>query len=1357
MRNRPSRNPVSDYLIDEKYSIEDLLDLERLSLIFKDFSKLTGLTIRFVSFPDLKFLVPTAWQDICVKFHRAFPVSEVVCRQSNQELLRNWSAPEEVRVITCGHGLVDMATPIVIEGKILAALLVGQIFFEEPDESLFKKQAEKYGYDVGEYLKALRKVPVLAQEQVESALIYLRNVTVTFIEENLKHLRVESYGNELKKEVNQRREAEARLRQSEASYRGLFDSVSEAIYVQARDGSFLDVNRGAVEMYGFPREYFIGKMPADVGAPGKNDLKKVELCFRKALKGEPQQFEFWGLRSNGEIFLKDVRLYKGTYFGDDVVIALAQDITQRRQAEDTLKQHLKELLVLHSISQVGTKALGIDDLIKEVTEIVAGTFKLDIFGILLYDAKTGMLVTHPSYVGEFDENNPVIIPIGQGITGHVAASGKPCLVRDTLEDSRYIEVNPGMRSELCVPIKSEDELIGVINAESRQVGFFDKDDLRLFVTIGSALATSIERLRFFEAEQTRRKEAEILRDVTAALTSTLEMQPLLKIVLDSAAKIVPYDSASVILRRGRELEIVAGSGLPQNIRVPGSKFKLDKKWKRLILEKKPLVLKDAQAEPSFEKSPDSDYIRGWMGVPLLARGEVIGALCLDSRQINAYTDAHAAMLQTFANQVAVVIENVRLFESEHRRWQEAETLRQATSAVASTLDRDEAIRMILEQLAGVVPYDSASVQELKGDHLEIVGGRGWPDSKMVLGMRFPVPGNNPNTIVVQTLKPFILGNAPAMYEEFRKGVHSHIISWLGVPLIVHEQLIGILAIDSREPDYFTSEKAALVTAFANQAAVAMENARLYKETRQRLAELETVNRISTVLREAQTLTDMLTRLMDETLGALQFKAGAIWLYDPAREALVEALSRGWFTNIQDGPVMAGEGIVGIVFESGQALVSRDLSGDSLAPRSWRQVAAGWGGVCVPIRTLQEVIGVIFFAVELPRQVLPEDIHLLSTISEMAGNAIRRSQLHEQTQNQLQRLASLRVIDMAINTILDLRVTLGILTEHILSQLKVDAASVLLLNPRTQMLQHAASAGFRTEAVTSWQVYIANDIASKAIRSRSTIFIENLREITQRGRLTTLAKDQFISYFCVPLIAKGQVKGVLEIYHRSRLEPDADWKNFLETMAEQTAIAVDNAVLFEELQKMNVDLVLAYDAAIEGWSKSLDLRGHEDEGHSRRLADLTLKLATAMGVAENELVHIRRGALLHDIGTMGVPDSILSKAGPLTESEWELMRRHPLFAYEMLNSIPYLRPTLDIPYCHHERWDGSGYPRGLAGKEIPLAARIFAVTDVWNALISDRPYRQAWERETALGFMQKNSGILFDPRVVEAFLNVVPPE
>ena len=157
----------------------------------------------------------------------------------------------------------------------------------------------------------------------------------------------------------------------------------------------------------------------------------------------------------------------------------------------------------------------------------------------------------------------------------------------------------------------------------------------------------------------------------------------------------------------------------------------------------------------------------------------------------------------------------------------------------------------------------------------------------------------------------------------------------------------------------------------------------------------------------------------------------------------------------------------------------------------------------------------------------------------------------------------------------------------------------------------------------------------------------------------------------------------------------------------------------------MELVLAYDATIEGWSRALDLRDRETEGHTERVVDLTLRLARAMGMADTELVHIRRGALLHDIGKMGVPDSILLKPGALTDEEWVTMHRHPLLAYNLLNAISYLRPAIDIPYCHHEKWDGSGYPRGLRGEQIPLPARLFAIVDVWDALRSDRPYRKAW--------------------------------
>jgi putative nucleotidyltransferase with HDIG domain len=190
----------------------------------------------------------------------------------------------------------------------------------------------------------------------------------------------------------------------------------------------------------------------------------------------------------------------------------------------------------------------------------------------------------------------------------------------------------------------------------------------------------------------------------------------------------------------------------------------------------------------------------------------------------------------------------------------------------------------------------------------------------------------------------------------------------------------------------------------------------------------------------------------------------------------------------------------------------------------------------------------------------------------------------------------------------------------------------------------------------------------------------------------------------------------------------------------------------------VDLALAYDATIEGWSKALDLRDRETEGHTQRVTDLTLQLAQLMGVSDPDLVHIRRGALLHDIGKMGVPDSILNKAGALIEAEWQVMRRHPNFAYEMLYPITYLRPSMDIPYCHHERWNGKGYPRGLHGEEIPLAARLFAVVDVWDALISDRPYRKAWTKKAATKFIRENGGILFDPAITDVFLkNIIEKE
>jgi putative nucleotidyltransferase with HDIG domain len=270
-----------------------------------------------------------------------------------------------------------------------------------------------------------------------------------------------------------------------------------------------------------------------------------------------------------------------------------------------------------------------------------------------------------------------------------------------------------------------------------------------------------------------------------------------------------------------------------------------------------------------------------------------------------------------------------------------------------------------------------------------------------------------------------------------------------------------------------------------------------------------------------------------------------------------------------------------------------------------------------------------------------------------------------------------------------------------------------------------------------------------------ILLSSISEAERRRILPPAEDEDFCSYAALPLIARGETKGVLELFHHAPFCDDEEWLGFAEALAGQAAIAIENIVLFQDLKKANLDLSIAYDTTLEGWSKALEFFDHDTEGHTRRVTDLTMALATALHVPDAQLVLIRRGALLHDIGKMGIPGEILNKAGILTEEEVQIVRQHPRIAYKLLQPIPFLRPALDIPYCHHERWDGSGYPRGLKGEEIPLAARIFSVVDVWDALTSDRPYRKAWTRSDALQYILSESGRYFDPAVVDMFSQIVP--
>ncbi|MEW6504638.1 MAG: transporter substrate-binding domain-containing protein [Chloroflexota bacterium] len=362
---------------------------------------------------------------------------------------------------------------------------------------------------------------------------------------------------------------------------------------------------------------------------------------------------------------------------------------------------------------------------------------------------------------------------------------------------------------------------------------------------------------------------------------------------------------------------------------------------------------------------------------------------------------------------------------------------------------------------------------------------------------------------------------------------------------------------------------------------------------------------------------------------------------------------------------------------------------------------------------------------------------------------------EKVQQQLRHLAALRAVDMAITASLDLTNTLRVVLEQATVQAGADAASVLLLEDESQELVYAAGQGFRRGEDGRARIRLGEGFAGQAALKRRTIRVANLAAGGDVFWTPERIKEEgFVSYLGLPLISKDQVKGVLEVFHRNEWSIEPAWMNFVEALADQAAIAIDNAQLLKNLKTANQDLILAYDDTITGWARALELRDGNTEGHSQRVAELAVELAAAMGLRGETLTHIRRGAILHDIGKMAIPDSILKKNSGLTDEEWQVMKMHPVYSYNLLSQIEFLRPALDIPYAHHERWDGSGYPRGLKGEEIPLAARIFAVVDVWDALTDNRMYRPAWKPQEALDYIRSLSGSQFDPRVVEAFCELI---
>jgi response regulator RpfG family c-di-GMP phosphodiesterase len=634
------------------------------------------------------------------------------------------------------------------------------------------------------------------------------------------------------------------------------------------------------------------------------------------------------------------------------------------------------------------------------------------------------------------------------------------------------------------------------------------------------------------------------------------------------------------------------------------------------------------------------------------------------------------------------------------------------------------------------------------------------------------------------------------YAPWRQEAHNaNFLSTITVPMLNGDSLFGVLNVYADRSNIFGEDEVDLLSELANDMAFGLKSIEEENERKQaeheiqhRNEDLLIINALNDTIHRGEDINGIAETFGREARDVFDCQDVAIYLFSPDAKFLV-------MQGATLPPKLTGqiEKLIGRPIPKIQIPLKEDSY--------FKQILANEAGtITSDPKEIQQWIGEFTETVFLPpvfragiKQLVPqiyEALHIRSvlaiplissgrtiglldmsskgqfteealqrvrSISHQMTTVILRKQAEEQVQLQLRRMGALNEIDRAITSSLDIRLALDVLLNEVLSQLGVDAAAVLLLNASTQILEYVVGKGFRTQAIRQ-HMRLGDGLAGQVGLERRVHYIPNLAEArAQIKRTELLTEEGFTMYFGVPLIAKGKLKGVLEIFHRTPLDPDPGWVNYLETLGGQAAIAIDNAQLFEGMERSNLELVTAYDATIAGWSHALDLRDKETEGHTQRVTELAMRLAEKMGISPRDRVDLRRGALLHDIGKLGVPDQILFKPSQLTDEEWVIMRQHPASAFNMLVPIVYLRPALDIPYCHHEKWDGSGYPRGLKGEQIPLAARLFAVVDVWDALRSDRPYRAGWPAERARQYIIEQSGSHFDPKVVKNFLGVIENE
>ncbi len=1333
------------------------------------------------------------------------PIAAVVllCCAYGLSRTQNYTLAATLTVATVGGSViaVSIANPNspVLDFMVLAVLLSSLLLSLRATVFVF---GAAVAADV--ILRAL--LPGLPPPQFLSALYDLVTIGALLIlaaavrQRDLEH--IERQNQKLSQEVAERKQTEAALHESEERYRSLAEAAPDMVFIIGRDDRVEYVNRAAATQFGVGPEEVIGRpreslFPPQIAEAQKQSLQQVFAGGQAARRETAAVFR-------DQLVWLDTSLVPLLDEAGSVraVLGIARDITDRKQAERQLRLITTALeatangvvitdptgatLWVNPAFTTLTGYTSAEALGKNPRDLVkSGQHSREFYRALWQTIASGRPwqgeMINRRKDGSLYAEEQTITPVRneRGEITHFIAIKVDSSDRKRREealrqseerflsafesaaigmalvapDGHWLKVNrvlcdivgysaQDLMAKTFQDITHPDDLTtdlnyvrqllaGEIRTYQMEKRYFHKSGRVVWVLLSVSLVRDHggHPVHFISQIQdiTERKRGDLLREVlfhiAQAAVATESLDDLYRSIHAALADLIHVENFYIALYDAAGDQLSFPYFVDQ-VDQPDPPKKPGRGLTEYVLRTGRTLLADPDTFEHLVRQGEVELIGApavdWLGVPLKVEDRLAGVMVVQSYTEGVrFTPADAQVLEFVSSQVAGAIERKR--------------------TEAAVRDANQFSHEVISSAAeGIIVYDR-EMRYLVWNHF--MGDLTGLPAEQVLGKRafdlFPhLRESGIDALLDRALSGEVVVSPDTPYRIPQTGKSGWTLGTYAPHRNADGEIVGVIGTVRDITERRQAEES----------------------LRARSAELAALFSLSTRLREAHTADEILPIALREARQLLNADSGMVLLLNQPDGCFTVAVADGLLAPNVGLTFQPEEGLSEAVSRTRRPIVTADYAAE---PRRLARLQHGdeiGPAAIVPLQSEIELLGVL--GLTRPRADAAQpfsagDVSLLAAIGEMVGNALRRARLFDDADRRLHQTQALRNIDMAITAGTDLRMTLGTVLQEVTSQLGVDAADILLLNQHTMTLEFSAGRGFRSRAVERTRLRLGEGQAGRAALERRTIqhpdFAASGAAFAQAD---LLAGEAVASYFAVPLVAKAMVKGVLEIFHRSPLYPDPEWLNFLASLAGQAAIAIENATLFDGLQRTHIQLSLAYDATIEGWSRALELRDRETEGHTLRVTEMTMALARAVGISDEQKVHVRRGALLHDIGKMGVPDSILLKAGPLTDDEWRMMRLHPQLAYDMLSPIAYLKPALDIPFCHHERWDGAGYPRGLKGEQIPLAARVFALADVWDALRSDRPYRAAWPEEKVREYIHSLRGTHFDPQVVDAFLDIM---